>query len=47
MKKRGLDSPDLADAWCLTFAGGLDRKEEHTHDRYRRKPRHSGSWMSA
>jgi phage terminase large subunit len=47
MKKRGLDSPDLADAWCLTFAGGLDRKEEHTHDRYRRKPRHAGSWMSA
>lgn len=28
MKKRGLRSPDLADAFLLTFAGGLDRKVE-------------------
>lgn len=28
MKKRGLRSPDLADAFLLTFAGGLDRKIE-------------------
>lgn len=32
MKKRGLRSPDLADAFLLTFAGGLDRAIE-------RKPR--------
>jgi hypothetical protein len=31
MKKRGLRSPDLADAFLLTFAGGERRKE-----RYRR-----------
>lgn len=28
MKKRGLRSPDLADAFLLTFAGGLDRPVE-------------------
>jgi hypothetical protein len=28
MKKRGLRSPDLADAFLLTFAGGLKRRSE-------------------
>jgi phage terminase large subunit len=28
MKKRGMRSPDLADAFLLTFAGGLRRKAE-------------------
>lgn len=28
MAKRGIRSPDLADAFCLTFAGGFHRKEE-------------------
>lgn len=49
MKKRGLQSPDLADAFCLTFAGGVQRVERHISSRYqagrRRKPR--GTWMSA
>lgn len=42
MKKRGLRSPDLADAFLLTFAGGLDRAIE-------RKPRwhESGGSVSA
>lgn len=51
MKKRGMRSPDLADAWLLTFAGGLDRVEEHRIaqvDRYRRKrASQGGSWMTA
>lgn len=46
MKKRGVESPDLADAWCLTFAGGLDRFDDHELDRYRRTPRAGGSWMT-
>jgi len=37
MKKRGHRSPDLADAFCLTFAGGLDRKPDEMVDKYRRK----------
>jgi phage terminase large subunit len=46
MKKRGLRSCDLADAWCLTFAGGTDLLEAPVRKRYR--PRRSGnSWMSA
>jgi phage terminase large subunit len=47
MKKRGLRSPDLADAFILTFAGGLDRREAHESDRYKRRRVHSGSWMTA
>ena len=51
MKKRGLRSCDLADAWCLTFAGGMDRVEPEESDRYHRdryRNRHSGSnWMTA
>ena len=30
-------SPDLADALCLTFAGGIEIIEEHHQDRYRPK----------
>jgi len=46
MKKRGLRSPDLADAFCLTFAGGLDRKPDEQIDRYRRRLRGSGGERS-
>ena len=39
MKKRGMRSPDLADAFLLTFAYGDKRKVEY----HRRPiPRHSG-----
>jgi hypothetical protein len=46
MRKRGLKSPDCADALCLTFCGGLDRPQvEKRYDRMSR--RGSGkSWMS-
>jgi phage terminase large subunit len=49
MKKRGLSSPDLADAFILTFAGGLDKKPDEQIDRYRRRLYGSrkGSWMTA
>ena len=50
MKKRGLRSCDLADPWCLTFAGGTDRVEPEEWDRYRRdgyRNRHANSnWMA-
>ncbi|MGH6954705.1 MAG: terminase B [Alphaproteobacteria bacterium] len=46
MKKRGLRSPDLADAFVLTFAGGLDRVEAHDQERYGRRRAAKGSWMS-
>lgn len=48
MKKRGLRSPDLADAFILTFAGGLDRVPEEQVDRYRKKLYGSrgGSWLT-
>jgi hypothetical protein len=40
MKKRGMRSPDLADAFLLTFACGERRKE-----RYRRpEPRRHSAW---
>ncbi len=47
-KKRIGRSPDLADAFVLTMAGGLDRVDEHSQDRYARKTRRYGgaSWMS-
>lgn len=46
MKKRGMPSPDLADAFLLTLAGGLMRKVPR--DRYnRRHGRKSTSWMAA
>lgn len=37
MKERALRSPDLGDAFVLTFAAGLERKDEHVRDRYARK----------
>ena len=46
MKKRGLRSPDLADAFILTFAGGLDERDPREIDRYRPKRRPQGSWMA-
>lgn len=48
MKARGLDSPDLADAWLLTFAGAETLYEPDALDRYMPKRRESqGSWMTA
>jgi phage terminase large subunit len=47
MKKRGLQSPDLADAFILTLAGGLDRVPDERMDRYRRslsKKRAGSGW---
>jgi hypothetical protein len=41
MKKRGLRSPDLADAFLLTFACGERRKE-----RYRRPVRRCSAWAA-
>lgn len=48
LKKRGIKSPDLADAFCLTFAGYHDifkDQDDHSKNRYQTKhqPR---SWMS-
>lgn len=37
MKKRGLRSPNRADAFLLTLAGGLDRKPAEQIDRYRKR----------
>lgn len=48
MKKRGIRSPDLADAFCLTFAGGLSRRDDGEIDKYRRKRSSvATSWMAA
>ena len=50
MKKRGLRSCDLADAWCLTFGGGTDRVEPEVSERYHRERyqgRRSYNWMTA
>jgi phage terminase large subunit len=47
MKKRAIHSPDLADAWCLTFAGGLDKIEEDPSSKRYRKKAPGRSWMSA
>ena len=43
MKKRGIRSPDKADAFCLTFAGGLERMDDRKYDRYNRKPKNRAS----
>ncbi len=45
LKRRGMPSPDLADAFLLTFAGGLDRHDE-SESRYRPR-KATGSWMTA
>jgi phage terminase large subunit len=42
MKKRGMCSPDLADAFLLTFAGGEQRKMQ----RYRRPVRKCSAWAA-
>lgn len=48
LKKRGLNSPDLADAFILTLLGGLDRVPDEQIDRYRktlyRRRGGSSSW---
>jgi hypothetical protein len=41
MKKRGMRSPDLADAFLLTFACGERRKVERYH---RPEPRRHSAW---
>lgn len=45
MKRRGLASPDLADAFVLTFAGGLLRADEEVPPRYGRGRTRGGGWM--
>ena len=50
MKKRGLTSPDIADAFCLTFAGGYDMLKplESTHSTRSKKRYFFGqTWMSS
>lgn len=51
MKKRGLLSPDLADAFCLTFAGGYaktDQYDRYSSGRYGGNSPWAGtSWMAA
>lgn len=47
IRRRGLPSPDLADSWLLTFAGGLDRVEDKKRERYGRMKRLLPSWMAA
>ena len=42
MKKRGMRSPDLADAFLLTFAGGEQRKTQL----YRRPVRKCSAWAA-
>ena len=44
MKKRGLPSPNLADAFLLTLAGGIYPKTDYHRRRMQEQPR---SWMSA
>lgn len=49
MRKRGMRSPDLADAFVLTFAAGLDRLDDESRkmERYRKQRRGDrGSWRS-
>jgi phage terminase large subunit len=48
MKRRGLSSPDLADAFIHTFAGGIDKSDERGfYDRYARKSRGASSAWAA
>ena len=48
MKKRGLRSPDLADAFIMTFAGGLDRVADRTMDKFRSRlhTRRHSAWAA-
>ncbi|HTY66607.1 MAG TPA: terminase B [Alphaproteobacteria bacterium] len=48
IKKRSLQSPDLADAFCLTLAWRADKIPDSGRGRYaRRRKQPAGSWMSA
>lgn len=48
MQKRGVMSPDRADAFCLTFAGGTQRIEppKSPRERYKRKRGSGSSWAA-
>jgi hypothetical protein len=47
LRRRGMKSPDVADALVLTFAGGLDRPAaEKRYERYSRRGAGGSSWMS-
>ena len=47
-KRLGARSPDLAEALMLTFAGGLEKYEEHQRDRYKPKKKSLiRSWLAA
>lgn len=48
LKKRGMRSPDLADAFLTTFAGGIQKIERHISARYstRRKRNRPQSYMA-
>ena len=46
LKSRGVQSPDLADAFCLTFAGSVQRISRTGSRRYAGRQRPRGSWMS-
>ena len=46
MKRRGLRSPDLADAFVLTFAGGTLRRDDGArYSGARRSSSGKGGWM--
>ena len=48
MRERGLRSPDLADAFLLTFAGGEHKRQpREKQKRYARRRHNAGSWMAA
>jgi phage terminase large subunit len=45
-RKRLRRSPDLADAWILTFAGGTHRRRRDRDDRYKGARRRLRSWLT-
>jgi phage terminase large subunit len=48
MLRRGVESPDLADSFILTFASGRDLpRNPELPSRYTYKKQHRGSWMSS
>ena len=47
MKKRGLHSPDRADALCLTFAGTPETTSVRKRDAYDDQPSSNRGWMAA
>ena len=46
MKKRGVESPDLADAFLLTFAGPTRRLKDHTSKRWETSNRPKSNWAA-